>query len=165
MADYTPTTQERNCLFCGIVEGSVPARIFWENDAFMAFLTPFPNCKGNTVLIPKRHVGSDVLAMPSEELAAFVAAAQEVSEILKTYFDDVGRVGLIMEGTGIDHAHIKLYPMHGTEYMKKGEWKQIHSGVDTYFDTYAGYLSSNDGPKADEKELDDLVEGLRNVYS
>jgi hypothetical protein len=82
---------------------------------------------------------------------------------LEKYFEDVGRVGVIMEGTGIDHAHIKLFPMHGTGYMKKGEWRQILSGKDFWFDKYEGWLSSGGGPKADQNKLKELGDNLKKV--
>lgn len=53
--------------------------------------------------------------------------------------------------------------MHGTAHMKKGEWKQYPSDVDTFFTKYEGYFSSNDGPKADENELRKLADGLRKI--
>jgi len=43
-----------------------------------------------------------------------------------------------MEGTGLDHAYIKLAPMHGTENMKRGEWKRFLSGKEHWFDKYEG---------------------------
>jgi len=52
--------------------------------------------------------------MPAQDLQEFILVAKNVAKKLEDYFPDVGRVGLMMEGTGIDHAHIKLYPMHGT---------------------------------------------------
>jgi hypothetical protein len=66
-----------------------------------------------------------------------------------------------MEGTGIDHAHIKLVPMHGTEHLKRGEWKQIPSGKEFWFDTYKGWISSGGGPMADPNALRDLAENIR----
>lgn len=53
-------------------------------------------------------------------------------------FEDVGRVGLMMEGMGIDHAHIELVPLHGTEHLKNGIWKQFLSGKEFWFDKYEG---------------------------
>ena len=53
--------------------------------------------------------------------------------------------------------------MHGTDYMKRGEWKQFHSGVDTYFEEYKGYLASNDGPRAGIDKLKILAKNLREV--
>ena len=76
---------------------------------------------------------------------------------------DVGRVGVIMEGTGIDHAHIKLVPMHGTGHMKRGEWKQYLSGQEQWFEKYEGWISSGGGPKADPATLAALARDLRSV--
>jgi len=79
------------------------------------------------------------------------------------HFEDVGRVGLIMEGTGIDHAHIKLFPMHGTGHLKTSGWKQHPSKINNYFEQYEGYIASNDGPKADEEKLKVLAEKLKGI--
>ena len=162
MVDYKSTTEQGECIFCKIINGDIKIPgIFWENKDFLAFLSTWPNTQGFTVVVPKEHHGSNVLGMPNDVLSKFVHAAKTVSKILVKHFDDVGRVGLIMEGTGIDHAHIKLFPMHGTGHMKKGEWKQYHSDSDKYFETYEGYIASNDGPKADEQKIRDLAELLR----
>lgn len=79
---------------------------------------------------------------------------------MENFFEDVGRVGVIMEGTGIDHAHIKLVPMHGTGYMKKGEWRQMLSGKNFWFPKYEGWIASGGGPKADPEQLRRLGEEL-----
>lgn len=85
MADYAPVTPEGSCLFCKIVDGQIKTPgVFWENDRFMAFLSLFPNTEGFTVVVPKQHYGSDVLAMPADVLQEFVLAAKEVSRYLRT---------------------------------------------------------------------------------
>lgn len=153
-----------DCVFCKITTGEIKTPgIFWDNENHMAFLSTSPSTEGFTVVIPKEHYPSDVLKMPNDILSEFILAAKEVSGILENYFPDVGRVGLIMEGTGIDHAHIKLFPMHGTEHMKAGEWRPIPSHYDEYYATYPGYIASNDGPRGDDDELSKLAEGLRSA--
>ncbi|PIN92946.1 diadenosine tetraphosphate hydrolase [Candidatus Pacearchaeota archaeon CG10_big_fil_rev_8_21_14_0_10_31_24] len=164
MADYSSKTNEGECIFCEIAKGKISPRKggkFWENEKYMCWLSPFPNTEGFSVLIPKKHHNSDVLQMPDEELSEFVLEAKKISKHLIEKLKDVGRVGLIMEGTGINHAHIKLVPLNGTEYMKKGEWKQIHSKIDNYFEKYEGYISSNDGPEADETKIKELANKLK----
>lgn len=164
MNNYDATTAKGDCIFCKIIDGEIGTPgIFWENENFIAFLSKWPNTPGFTVLAPKKHYGSDCLAMPDEDLQAFIIAAKKVSSILLQHFDDVGRVGLMMEGTGVNHAHIKLFPMHGTGYMKQGEWKQHSSGRSDFFESYPGYLISNDGPEADEGELSELAQALRKI--
>jgi len=164
MSEYKSLTDEGACVFCEIVKGTIQTPgLFWEDPEFMAFLSTWPSVEGFTVVIPKDHHASDCLAMPDDVLQNFILVAKKVSTILLGHFEDVGRVGLIMEGTGVDHAHIKLIPMHGTGHMKKGIWKQYLSNRSDYFETYEGYIISTDGPKADPEKLRDLAAKLKGV--
>jgi len=163
MARYETKDKQNKCIFCEIAKGNIPPLgngKFWEDKKFMAFLSPFPNTEGFAIVLPKNHYDGDVLKMPDKDLSEFIIAAKKVSNILTKHFKDVGRIGLMMEGTGIDHAHIKLFPMHGTEHMKTGEFKQYQSNVGTFFEKYEGYISSHDGPKADESEIENLAKKL-----
>lgn len=162
MAKYPAKTTDNKCIFCEIADERMKTPgVFWENENFLAFLSIDPNTEGFSCVIPKEHFGSDVLKMPDDNLLKFILAAKEVGSILENYFADVGRVGLIMEGTGIDHAHIKLVPMHGTEDLKRGKWKQYASEKECWFDKYEGWISSAGGPTADQEKLKELAEKLR----
>ena len=161
MSKYEAKTAENKCVFCEIVDGRIPAPIFWQDEEFIAFLSIDPNTEGFSCVIPKTHFGSDVLKMPDEILQKFIVAAKKVAMILENHFEDVGRIGLMMEGLGIDHAHIKLMPMHGTEYMKRGEWRQVLSGREFWFPRYEGWICSGSGPKADFDQLNKQAETLK----
>ena len=162
MAVYEAKTPDKKCPFCEIVSGNLRTPgVFWEDTEFMAFLAIDPNTEGFTCVIPKQHFGSDILKMPGDFLIKFIFIAKKVAEVLENYYQDVGRVGLIMEGTGINHAHIKLVPMHGTEYLKTGEWKQTLSNREDWFDQYEGWISSASGPRANAEELKQLAEKIR----
>ena len=166
MTKYDATTKDNKCIFCEISAGNIKtAGLFWEDEEFMAFLAIDPNTEGFSAVIPKQHYGSDCLRMPDDMLGKFVIVAKKVSQILEKYFADVGRVGLIMEGTGIDHAHIKLVPMHGTENLKQGIWKQILSGKEFWFEKYEGWISSGSGPMANPEELKKLAEKIKENYA
>lgn len=165
MATYDATTTENKCIFCEIVAGRFQTPgIFWENDEFMAFLSIDPNTEGFSCVIPKEHHGSDVMKMPDQMLQKFILASKHVAGILENYFSDVGRVGVLMEGTGVDHAHIKLSPMHGTQELKRGEWKQYLSGKEFWFDNYEGWICSGGGPMADMNQLKELAENIKKSY-
>lgn len=161
MANYEAKTKDNKCIFCEIVKDNIPVASFWEDEEFLAFLSIDPNTEGFSVVIPKEHFGSDVLKMPDYVLKRFIIASKKVAQILENYYEDVGRVGLIMEGTGIDHAHIKLVPMHGTKHMKRGEWKQYISEKNQWFDKYEGWISSAGGPMADKEKLKELAEKIK----
>ena len=62
----------------------------------------------------------------------------------------VQRTGLVAEGFGIDHLHVKLFPMHGVE---PGKWKAKNSLDRTFYTSYTGMLATNDGPQMSHEEL------------
>ncbi|MDN5327757.1 MAG: hypothetical protein PWP03_395 [Candidatus Woesearchaeota archaeon] len=142
-----------DCIFCKIANQEIPSFKIWENDEFIAILDINPNCKGQTLVISKQHYDSDLLKLDNEVFSRMFLAAKEVSNLLKKALN-VKRVGLIFEGTGVNHAHIKLYPMHG---LNK-EFEEIISIERVWFDRYAGYLTSKLGPQANFEELKRLQE-------
>ena len=161
MAIYDSVTKDNACIFCEIARGNFETPgIFWQNDEHMAFLSIDPNTEGFTCVIPKEHYGSDIMKMPDDSLQKLILASKHVAGVLENYFEDTGRVGVIMEGTGIDHAHVKLVPMHGTENLRKGEWKQVLSEKEFWFEKYEGWICSGGGPKADPKKLQLLAQKL-----
>ena len=137
-----------NCIFCKIVRGEIPSFKIWENEEFMAILDINPNCKGQTLIISKQHFDSDLLKMDDNTFSKMFLAAKEVANLLKKGLD-VHRVGFIFEGTGVNHAHIKIYPMHEVGE----EFTEIVSPERAWFNRYAGYLTSKLGPTADFDEL------------
>ena len=143
-----------NCLFCGIAVGSVASKKIWESNTHLAVLTPFPNTPGFSVLLPKMHLRSDILQLPMEDMFPLMLAAQEVAAILRERLSVV-RVGLIFEGYGIDHAHVKLVPMHG---IPSQGWKQIASpeSARVFYEKYPGFIASHDGPQMDRAQLEIL---------
>jgi len=166
MVEYDSKTKGGDCIFCKIANkefAPLGNGLIYEDEDFMAWLSPFPNTEGFSVVIPKKHFGSDILKMPESDLNAFMSVTKKVAKKLEDYFKDVGRIGVLMEGMGIDHAHIKLFPMHKTEYLKKGEWKQILGGNDSFFEKYPGYIISNDGPKADFTKLEKMAKEIREM--
>ena len=147
--------------FCEIVKGNIPSYTFWEDKNYLAFLSIDPNTPGFSCVIPKKHFGSDIMKMPDNDLSKLIIASKKVAAVLENYYKDVGRIGVVMEGMGIDHAHVKLVPMHGTAKLKKGVWEQSLNKKDFWFDKYEGYISSAGGPMADFKKLKILSEKIK----
>jgi len=148
------------CIFCDIVAGRSPCHKVWEDDNHLAFLSIYPNTEGVTVVIPKQHYPSDPYAVPDEVYHGVLAAAKKVAQLLTRAFDDVGRTALILEGFGIDHLHVKLFPLHGTA----GEWRPRNSNIKTFFEQYEGYVSSHDADRADDDELARLAAKITGSY-
>lgn len=147
------------CIFCKIVAGAEPCHRIWEDEEHLAFLTIYPNTLGASVVITKEHCTSYAFDLSEDRLTRLVLAAKKVGKLLDERLPGVGRTGLVLEGFGVDHAHAKLFPMHGTGGMKV--WTPILSTVKTVFTKYEGYLCSNGGPRADDAELAKLAALIR----
>ena len=150
MPTDTTTSLAPGCIFCDIVTHKAPAHRIWENQAYVAFLSIFPNIDGFTVVIPKQHLSSYLFDHPAETINGLMAAAKEVSDLLVKKFPTVGRTAVIFEGYGVNHLHAKLIPLHGT---KNESWKAMVAPIQTKFTQYPGYVSSHDGPRASDEKL------------
>jgi len=137
------------------MRGELPVARFWEDQEFCAILDAFPSTYGMALLLPKKHYDSDPLALPTEIYQRAFEAARHVAAILKRGLN-VNRVAIVAEGMGVNHFHIKLYPLHGVD----AEWKPLHHGVRCYWDHYPGYLSTQMGPPCSSEELGHLAQLL-----
>jgi histidine triad (HIT) family protein len=112
-----------DCVFCRILAGIEPSWKIFEDEHHVAFLTPFPNTVGFSVLITKEHLDSNVMRLDEPRYVELMKAARVLSHRLKEKLG-AKRTGLIVEGMGVDHAHVKLIPMHG---IPEGPWRPILS--------------------------------------
>lgn len=70
-----------DCIFCGIVAGTIPARKVMENESCVAILDIFPANDGHTLVIPKIHV-ADIHSADVPTYSAVAAMAKDVADIL-----------------------------------------------------------------------------------
>jgi diadenosine tetraphosphate (Ap4A) HIT family hydrolase len=145
-----------DCIFCKIVKGEIESAKIWEDKNFVAILDANPNTKGMSLLLTKEHYDSYAFDMEDDIYREFMRVAKTVSRILEKGLD-VKRVAMVMEGMGINHAHLKFYPLHGIQEKFKEMWGKER----IYFENYEGYLSTQLGPRADSVELRKLADEIR----
>ena len=145
-----------DCIFCKIIRGEIPSAKIWENDEFLSILDICPNTKGMVLTMPKKHYDSYAFEMPDDVFQRFMLAGKETAKLLDKRLK-VQRTALVMEGMGINHAHLKLYPLHGLD--KK--FKEMIAQEKVFFENYPGYLTTQIGPQADTEELKKLAEEIR----
>jgi diadenosine tetraphosphate (Ap4A) HIT family hydrolase len=148
--------QKDDCIFCKILKGEIPSHKIWEDKEHVAILDVFPNTRGMTLIISKGHYDSYAFDMPDKAYSSLMLAAKKVGKILDKKLK-VTRTALVMEGMGVNHVHIKLYPLHGIDMHMKESWNK----EERFFEEYTGYTSTVRGPKADPKELEKLAKMLR----
>ncbi len=152
--------ESQTCIFCDIAFARISSHIVWQDSNYVAVLSPYPNTSGFTVLFPRKHIPSDGLQLDDQQLFDLMSVARKVSVLLREKLP-VARVGLILEGYGIDHVHAKLIPMHG---IPDGPWKPIISAPEErrYYANYPGFIASHDGPIMNDSELDLILKKLLN---
>lgn len=145
-------------IFDDIVSGTMKSWQVWEDENFLAFLTPFPNTPGFTVVIPKQNPGDYVFSLNDELYQEFMAAVKTVANILEKAFD-TPRVALVIEGTGVAHVHAKLIPLHGNLAGETDVWSK-HT---EFTEQYKGWLTTAEGPKMSDEQLDEIQAKIRGV--
>ncbi|MCD6381351.1 MAG: HIT domain-containing protein [Candidatus Aenigmarchaeota archaeon] len=146
----------KKCIFCKIAKGEEDAAKIWEDDDFIAILDTNPNVKGMSLVLTKRHYDSYAFDLPDEVYTRLMIAAKKVAKILERGLN-VKRVDMVMEGTAINHIHIKLYPLHGLE--RKDEESVAKERI--FFEKYEGYISTLLGPTVDISELKKLADEIK----
>ena len=102
------------CIFCKIAKGEIPAVKIWENKDFIAFLDVNPINPGHTLLIPKKH-NDYLFELSDREYVELMLHAKLIARRLKEKLNPK-RIGVIVEGFAVFHAHIHLVPLnHGEE--------------------------------------------------
>jgi diadenosine tetraphosphate (Ap4A) HIT family hydrolase len=149
----------KDCIFCKIVKGEIPSHKIYEDEEFLAFLDIYPNTKGMALVIPKKHYPSYVFEMPED---VYERLMKIVNKIAKTIDEILGvkRTAMVMEGMGVDHAHIKLYPLHGIEQ----EFKEMWADEKVFFEKYEGYLTTKIGPRMDDEKLAQIAKRIRDSF-
>ncbi len=148
-----------DCIFCKIAKGEIDSAKIWEDDEFLAILDINPNTKGMSIVITKNHFDSYAFSMPEDIYSKFMLASKKVAKLLEKALN-AKRVAMVMEGMGINHAHIKLYPMHGLEK----EFTEMWAKEKVFFNDYPGYLTTQLGPQVNMEELKKLAEQIKNNF-
>jgi len=73
-----------DCLFCKIVEGSLPSTKVYENDSVLAFRDIAPAATEHILIIPKKHIATmnEVTSEDDAVIAEIFAAARHIAKEL-----------------------------------------------------------------------------------
>lgn len=106
------------CVFCGIVAGSVPARIVSRTALSVAFLDAFPVARGHVLAVPRAH-RERVQDLAGDEIAdLFGLAARLASRTDAVAGGEGGGGGATLiavhngrqSGQEVPHVHVHLIP-------------------------------------------------------
>ncbi len=97
-------------IFTKIINGEIPSYKIAEDEKFYAFLDINPLVKGHTLVIPKKEVDY-LFDLEDELIAGLHIFAKKIAKAIDKSIDCV-RVGTLVIGTEVPHAHIHLIPFN-----------------------------------------------------
>jgi len=105
--------EEKDCIFCQIVNKEIPSKIIYENEHNIAFLDIFPIGEGHTIVIPKKHY-SNIEVIPEKELIEIIKTVKFLSKLLhdKLNFDGYNILQNNFKAAGqvVQHFHFHIIP-------------------------------------------------------
>jgi len=119
-------------IFTKIVNNEIPAYKVDETEKFLAFLDISPVTKGHTLVIPKKEIGY-IFDLDNDLYTGLHLFAKKVAKGIKKAVD-CKKVGMLVLGLEVEHAHIHLIPMQNeadvlnfsnTLKLEKEEFEEI----------------------------------------
>lgn len=105
--------EEKNCIFCQIINKEVASKIIYENEYNIAFLDIFPIGEGHTIVIPKKHY-NNIEVIPEKELIEIIKTVKYLSKLLhdKLNFDGYNILQNNFKAAGqvVQHFHFHIIP-------------------------------------------------------
>ncbi|NDW18470.1 HIT family protein [Dysgonomonas sp. 216] len=97
-------------IFSKIVKGEIPSYKILEDEKFFSFLDINPMAKGHVLVIPKQEIDY-IFDLDDTSLAEMNIFAKRVAEAIKKALP-CQRVGIMVLGMEVPHAHIHLIPIN-----------------------------------------------------
>ncbi len=96
-------------IFTRIVRGEIPSFKIYEDEHFYAFLDIKPMTKGHTLVIPKKEVDY-LFDIDDAMLSEMIEVSKKIAKAIKKAIE-CNRVGMMVVGLEVPHAHIHLIPI------------------------------------------------------
>jgi histidine triad (HIT) family protein len=113
----------RECKFCRIVFGELPASIVLEDDFCLAFLDHRPLFPGHCLLIPKSHHNT-LVELPKDLIQPLFSAAALLSRAVEAGMEAEGTFVAINNkiSQSVPHLHIHVVPRRRKDGLKGFFW-------------------------------------------
>ncbi|MDP1821304.1 MAG: HIT family protein [Acidimicrobiales bacterium] len=102
-------------IFTRIIDGEIPGRFVWRDDRAVAFLPIAVLAPGHTLVVPIEPV-DHWLDLDHRLNAHMWSVAQVIGTALREAFRP-SRVGVLVVGEEVPHAHVHLVPFHDLSQM------------------------------------------------
>ena len=120
-------------IFTKIIKGEIPCYKVYEDDIVFAMLDIDPLSDGHVLVFPKKQV--DLLwDLDQDVYNHLMDVAKLIAEKIQNKLNPL-RVGMVVEGFGVPHAHIHLVPLYDKDVL------QLHHGYPVRNDNFTDIAS------------------------
>jgi histidine triad (HIT) family protein len=110
-----------DCLFCGIVAGTVPGEIVDSDEHTVAFMDINPATPGHALVVPREH-SVDLVEVPDADLERTVLAARRLArrmdEVLEPDGFNILNSCRAAAWQSVFHFHIHVIPRYDDDPLK-----------------------------------------------
>jgi histidine triad (HIT) family protein len=122
----------RDCIFCKIVAGEIPAEKIYEDEHILAFMDIAPINHGHVLIIPRDHHGSSA-TIPEDVAGRMFRVAARIGVAQKRALDCDGFNLHLADGECagqvVMHAHLHVIP-RGVEDGFHWNWRHLEYATD-----------------------------------
>jgi len=104
-------------VFTRIINGEIAVHQIYEDDRVIAFLDAHPLNEGHTLVIPKKQI-DHIWDLDDDDYEYLWKIAKKIAKHIQQVINPP-RVGVIVEGFGVPHAHIHLIPIYKSNDLQK----------------------------------------------
>jgi histidine triad (HIT) family protein len=104
-------------IFTKIIKGEIPCHKVYEDDWTLAMVDINPIQPGMVLVVAKKQV-DHLWDLPDEDYQAMMTTVRKVARRLREVFPDKARVGMIVEGFEVPHAHVKIFPINSGNELR-----------------------------------------------
>jgi histidine triad (HIT) family protein len=130
-----------DCLFCGIIAGTIPAQVVLSDDVAVAFLDARPVFKGHVLVASREHYVT-LADLPADLVGPLFLRVQRVSAAMPAAFGAqgsfVGENNIVSQS--VPHLHVHVVPRTKGDGLRGFFWPRGRYADDEEAASYARRL-------------------------
>ena len=135
---------DTDCVFCRIVDGTLPAHMVFADDDVVAFLDLAPAADGHMLVVPRAHC-RNLLDAPADVAAAVMAGTQRAARLLVSTLGAEG-VTVVQSNEAaawqdVFHLHVHVIPRYTGDSLVQ-PWSGIPADAGRLSVTHARLTAS-----------------------
>ena len=110
MGEIKNIMNDKQCIFCAIIERATNAFIVYENSHAIVFLDKHPINVGHVLIVPRHHVAA-FYDLDKESFIELMLVVKRMASVIEAMYQPK-KVGMLAAGFDVAHAHIHVLPMY-----------------------------------------------------